>query len=110
MLLFRELDDALGLTRMASWELHDNRSGRNSRHELAALFRQSVFGRIAGYEDVNDASRLARDPVMRLIAGQRNFDPYAASESQMGRFETNTLSAFKNLRTSINPVCSSDFL
>ncbi len=43
------------------------------------------------------ASRLARDPVMRLIAGQRNLDHYAASESQMGRFETNTLSAFKNL-------------
>ena len=56
-----------------------------------------MFGRIAGYEDVNDAARLARDPVMRLIAGGRDFDRYAASESQMGRFETNTLTAFKNL-------------
>jgi len=97
LIVFRELDDALGLTRMASWELRDNRTGSNARHELAALFRQSVFGRIAGYEDVNDAGRLARDPVMRLIAGGRDFDHYAASESQMGRFETNTLTAFKNL-------------
>ncbi len=59
------------------------------------MFRQSVFGRIAGYEDVKDAGRLARDPVMRLIVGGRDFDHYAASESQMGRFETNTLTAFK---------------
>jgi hypothetical protein len=97
LLLFRELDDALGLTEMASWELRDDRSGKNSRHNLLAMFRQSVFGRIAGYEDVNDAGRLARDPVMRLIVGGRSFDRYAASESQMGRFETNTLTAFKNL-------------
>jgi len=97
LLLFREVDDALGLSQMASWELRDNRSGKNSRHNLLAMFRQSVFGRIAGYEDVNDAGRLARDPVMRLIVGGRDFYHYAASESQMGRFETNTLTAFKNL-------------
>jgi hypothetical protein len=29
---------------------------------LAGLLRQSVFGRLAGYEDVNDAERLCRDP------------------------------------------------
>lgn len=96
LLLFRELDDALGLSEMATWELRDSRTGRNSRHELAAMFRQSVFGRVAGYDDVNDAGRLARDPVMRLIVGQRDFDRSAASESQMGRFETNTLTAFRN--------------
>lgn len=50
------------------WELRDSRTDRNSRHELAAMFRQSLFGHIAGYEDVNDAGRLARDPVMRLVA------------------------------------------
>jgi len=60
LLLFREFDDALGLTEMASWELRDNRTGRNSRHELAAMFRQSVFVRLAGYEVVNDAGRRCR--------------------------------------------------
>jgi len=89
LLLFRELDDALGLS--------DNRIGKNASHAMTAMFRQSVFGRIAGYDDVNDAGRLSRDPVMRLIAGGRNFDRCVASESQMGRFETNTLTAFKNL-------------
>jgi len=97
LIVFRELDDALGLTEMASWELRDTRTGRNSRHNLLAMFRQSVFGRIAGYEDVNDAGRLARDPVMRAITGRKDFDRQAASESQMGRFETGTLPSFKNL-------------
>ena len=97
LLLFRELDDALGLSQLASWELRDNRTGKNSRHQLLAMFRQSVFGRIAGYEDVNDAGRLARDPVMRAITGRKDFDRPAASESQMGRFETSTLPSGKNL-------------
>lgn len=97
LLLFREFDDALGLTQMASWTLRDNRTGGNARHDLLAMFRQSVFGRIAGYEDVNDAGRLARDPVMRVIAGRRDCDRLAASESQMGRFETGILTAFRNL-------------
>ena len=97
LLLFRELDEALGLTAMASWMLRDSRTGRNSRHNLVAMFRQSVFGRLAGYEDVNDAGRLSRDPVMRLIAGGKDFDRYAASESQMGRFETATLTSFRNI-------------
>ena len=97
LLLYRGLDEALGLTRMVSWELRDSRTGKNFRHDLLAMFRQSVFGRLAGYEDVNDAERLARDPVMRLITGQRGFDRFAASESQMGRFETRTLTSAKNL-------------
>ncbi|MDH3469485.1 MAG: IS1380 family transposase [Gammaproteobacteria bacterium] len=97
LIVFRELDDALSLTAMASSMLRDVRTGRNSRHDLLAMFRQSVFGRVAGYEDVNDAGRLARDPVMRLITGRRDFDRHAASESQMGRFETATLKSPKNL-------------
>ncbi|MCP4489858.1 MAG: IS1380 family transposase [Gammaproteobacteria bacterium] len=97
LLLFRELDEALGLTRMVSWELRDRRTGKNRRHDLVAMFRQSVFGRLAGYEDVNDAARLSRDPVMRLITGQKGLDRFAASESQMGRFETGSLADSKNL-------------
>src|SRR5256885_16294055 len=55
LLAYRELDDVLGLTEMAGDVLADARSGKNGRHALAGLFRQSVFGRLAGYEDVNDA-------------------------------------------------------
>src|SRR6266550_1875876 len=71
LLAFRELDDALGLTTMAADVLTDPRTGRNGRHSLIAQLRQSVFGRLAGYEDVNDADRLGRDPAMRWVVGGR---------------------------------------
>jgi hypothetical protein len=56
LLAYRELDDAIGLTVMAGDVLADARTGKKGRHTLAGLFRQSVFGRLAGYEDVNDPS------------------------------------------------------
>jgi len=67
LLAYRELDHALGLTDLASGTLSEARRGRNTCHLLAGLLRQSVFGRLAGYEDVNDAERLAHDPAMRAV-------------------------------------------
>ncbi len=58
------------------------------RSVLTGLLRQSVFGRLAGYEDVNDAERLSQDPVMRAIVDSKGLDRLGASASQMGRFET----------------------
>ena len=69
LLAYRELDDALGLSTMAGERLADARTGKNGRHALVGLLRQSVFGRLAGYEDVNDAERLRHDPTMRWIVG-----------------------------------------
>ena len=69
LLPFRDLDDALGLTDLAGEVLVDTRTGQNSRHTLIAQLRQSVFGRLAGYEDVNDADRLAHDPALRWTVG-----------------------------------------
>jgi hypothetical protein len=97
LLAYRELDDALGLGAMAADLLADIRTGRNGRHALVGLLRQSVFGRLAGYEDVNDAERPARDPVMRAIVGREGMDRPAASTSQMGRFETEWLAIEANL-------------
>src|SRR5918912_1165280 len=97
LLAFRELDEALGLGEIAADLLADTRTGQNSRHTLIAQFRQSVFGRLAGYEDVNDAERLAHDPAMRWIVGGRAVAHKAASASQMGRFETEVLTRDTNL-------------
>ena len=97
MLAYRELDDALGLSTMAVEMLADTRTGKNGRHTLVGLLRQSVFGRLAGYEDVNDAERLRLDPAMRGIVGGKAISGAAASPSQMGRFETRWLTAEKNL-------------
>ena len=96
LLVMRELDDALGLSDLASDVLRDSRPGKNTVHRLDGLFRQSVYGRLAGYEDVNDADRLALDPVMRQVVGGRAVDAQAASASQMGRFETETLALPEN--------------
>jgi Transposase DDE domain group 1 len=65
LLAYRELDDILGLAEIAITKLLDGRRGKNVRHQLGGLFRQSVFGRLAGYEDVNDAERLAGDPALQ---------------------------------------------
>ena len=65
LLIVRELQDALGLSDLATASLADTRTGGNRVHRMAGLFRQAVYGRLAGYQDVNDAERLAHDPVMR---------------------------------------------
>jgi hypothetical protein len=97
LLAYRELDDALGLSGMAGEMLADTRTGKNGRHALVGLLRQSMFGRLAGYEDVNDAERLRHDPAMRWIVGGKAAQGRAASPSQMGRFETRWLTVEKNL-------------
>jgi hypothetical protein len=97
LLAYRELDDTLRLTDTGADTLADVRTGKNGRHRLAGLLRQSVFGRLAGYEDVNDAERLFRDPAMRWVVGHQAIAGFAASARQMGRFETKWLSRAENL-------------
>ncbi len=82
LLAYREFDDTLDLTDSAAAELHDTRTGQNSRHSLTALLRQSIFSRRAGYEDLNDAERLRIDPVMRTTVGGRARDHTAASTAR----------------------------
>jgi hypothetical protein len=96
LLAYRELDDVLALTTTGGEILADARTGKNGRHQLVGLLRQSVFGRLAGYEDVNDAERLCRDPAMRWVVGGRAPMGQAASASQMGRFETEWLTRPEN--------------
>ena len=72
---------------MVTYELTDNRTGRTTQHSITALLRQSVYSRLAGYEDTNDAERLSVDPAMRHVVGKRAKDKTAASVSQMACFE-----------------------
>src|SRR3954447_15146486 len=97
LLAYRELDDALQLTDTAANALQETRTGRNTRHGLAALLRQSLFSRLAGYEDLNDAQRLRADPAMRTVVVGRARDHTAASTSEIGRFETETFTTRANL-------------
>ena len=97
LLACRELDDALGLTQTANECLQESRGGRNVQHRLVGLLRQSVYSRLAGYEDTNDAERLAQDPTMRIIVGRRDIDRPAASTNTMSRFETEVLTQDGNV-------------
>ena len=85
---YRDIDEAAQLTETGAAELFDFRSGTNIQHSTIALLRQSVYSRLAGYEDTNDAERLSVDPVMRHVVGGRAVDRNAASSSQVALFET----------------------
>jgi hypothetical protein len=71
LLAYRVLADVLALTMSGGERLAEARTGKNRRHLLVGLLRRSVFGRLAGYEDVNDAERLCHDPAMWSAAAHR---------------------------------------
>ena len=96
LLVYRELDERLGLTATAGQFLIEQRTGRNVQHELAPLLRQSVYSRLAGYPDTNDADRLARDPALRLVVSRRASGKQAAARNTVGRFETDILAEEAN--------------
>ena len=96
LIAVRELDEQLGLTRMAEEYLTDNRHGRNIQHELTELLRQSVYSRLAGYEDTNDAQTLRQDPALRAILGERAMEKGGSSENTIGRFEKEILTEENN--------------
>lgn len=87
LLAYRELDDALGVSEVAGGLFQDSCTGKNGWCGMTGLFRQSVFGRLGGYEDVNHADRLGRDPALRWIVDCKAIERQAASTSQMGLFE-----------------------
>ena len=66
------------------------------------MLRQPIYSRLAGYDDTNDAERLALDPGMRYVAGGRAAKRSAASTSVMSRFETEILAQPKNLELLMN--------
>jgi hypothetical protein len=94
LILVRELDERLGLEKLIEEHLSDSRQGLNKQFRLADLLRQSVYSRLAGYED---AERLAADPTFRLISSQRIWDRGAALTSTWHRFETELLTKEENL-------------
>jgi len=96
LILVRELDERLGMGDLIAEHLSDARRGKNTQLPLADLFRQSVYSRIAGYEDVNDAERLSQDPAFRLIGSEKVWDRGVALTSRLQTFETEMLAEEEN--------------
>ena len=92
----RELDERLGFGELITQHLSDARRGKNTQLPLGGLFRQSVYSGIAGYEDVNDAVRIAQDPTFRLIGSEKTWDRGAALTSRLQTFETKMLADEEN--------------
>jgi hypothetical protein len=96
LILVRELDEKLGIGSLIDHHLVDRRQGKNTQLPLADLLRQSVYSRLAGYEDVNDAERLAQDPTFRLIGSEKIWERGAALTSRLQSFETDMLAGEEN--------------
>ncbi|HLM79200.1 MAG TPA: IS1380 family transposase [Terriglobales bacterium] len=96
LVLVRELDERLGFGELIERHLADAR-GKNTQLPLVDLLRQSVYSRLAGYEDVNDAERLSQDPAFRLIGSEKIWERGAALTSRLQSFETEVLTQEENL-------------
>ena len=90
LILVRELDERSGFGELIEQHLTDPRR-TNRQLPLADLLRQSVYRRLASYEDVNDAARLSRDPTFRLIGSEKVWERGAALTSRLQSFETELL-------------------
>ncbi|MBI4003333.1 MAG: IS1380 family transposase [Nitrospira defluvii] len=88
VVLLKALDDRLRLTDQVAACLSDRRDPDKIRHSVRDLLRQRIFGLACGYEDGNDAARLAHDPLHKLAVGR---DPVTgaalASQPTLSRFE-----------------------
>ena len=93
LIVVRELDERLGFGELIEKNLTDSRRGKNTQFPLGDLFRQSVYSRLAGYEDLNDAERLSQDPTFRLIGSEKIWERGAALTSRLESFETEVLAA-----------------
>src|ERR1700680_156117 len=97
LILVRELDERLGIGELIAQHLTDSRRGKNTQLPLADLLRQSVYSRIVGCEDVNDAERLSQDPTFRLIGSKKIWERGAALTSRLQSFEPELLAEPENL-------------
>jgi hypothetical protein len=95
LILVRELDERLGFGDLIRQHLRDPRRGKNTQLPLADLLRQSVYGRLAGYEDVNDAERLSQDPTFRLIGSEKIFRLRTRDRGERGAALTSRLQSFE---------------
>lgn len=85
--LLKAADEKLGLIDKLASCIKDARQTGKVAHDVREMLAQRVFGIVCGYDDCNDAARLARDPVHKLLAGLSAADESLASQPTLSRFE-----------------------
>jgi hypothetical protein len=90
-ILVRELGERLGCGELIEQHLTGSRRRKITQFAFADLLRQSVYSRLPGHEDLNDAQRLSQDPTFRLIGSEKVWDRGAALTSRLQIFETEIL-------------------
>lgn len=79
LLLYRDLDESLSMTKRIGMHLVDHRTGKNIHHALIGLLRQSIYSRLSSYEDINDAEVTLHDPSFRYAIDGAATEKTAAS-------------------------------
>ena len=89
LLILRKADDRLGLSRLASMAINDQRRTAYVQHPIVEMIRQRVYGIAAGYEDCNDATKLRTDVMHKLAIGKTlASNDFLASQPSLSRFES----------------------
>jgi hypothetical protein len=86
-ILLKAADRRLRMISSMAASFTDQRDGSRVKHEIEELLSQRIFGIACGYEDGNDAARIASDPVMKTLAGRDPFGEDLASQPSISRFE-----------------------
>jgi Transposase DDE domain group 1 len=71
LLLLRQVDRWLGLTKRLGELLPDRRDPDRITHPLETLLQQRLYGLALGYEDLNDHDALRHDPLWQTAAPAR---------------------------------------
>jgi len=88
VVLLKDIDEQLGLTRALAAVLSDPRDGRRIHFTPEDLLKQRVFQIAAGYEDANDANTLRDDPIFKLLLDHLpETGAPLASQPTISRFE-----------------------
>ena len=86
--LLKAAERIYGLVKAFAGCLFDKRAPDKTRHSLADLVGQRIFGIACGHPDCNDGDRLADDPIHKLLLDR---DPVSgerlASQPTLSRFE-----------------------
>jgi hypothetical protein len=70
LLLLRQIDEGLGISRTLASCFRAHRDPRFTEHSVRELLAQRLLGVAAGYEDLNDHHRLRLDPLFAVAAGK----------------------------------------